>query len=265
MPCQPLKSGVLLACLFLATPTPADLLEVVARDVSSTLGTPDGLRTWRFSAVFSDPTNQVIAVAADPDVFAPIVFSTTDPRGLRNDGGVFAGLKAEDFAQFPMSAAWDSWVTIGADSFSDTDYSPLFLHNDGVNAFIVGAEWSEFEGGWFDSEPGTAETGLEVLLAQFTVGESFSVELSGNVVYVPGGCCKPVFGAFDASTSKPCSPVGCAADLDFDGGVGFPDLLIILDAWGSCSERCCSDIDADGEVGMSDVATLLQAWGACRS
>ena len=52
------------------------------------------------------------------------------------------------------------------------------------------------------------------------------------------------------------------ADLDFDGVVGFDDLLILLAAWGPCAE-CVEDLDASGDVGFSDLLLLLAAWGPC--
>jgi probable HAF family extracellular repeat protein len=57
-------------------------------------------------------------------------------------------------------------------------------------------------------------------------------------------------------------PVG---DLDGDGVVGFPDLLIVLGAWGPCPpppDHCPADIDRDGEVGFADLLIVLGKWGA---
>jgi hypothetical protein len=57
----------------------------------------------------------------------------------------------------------------------------------------------------------------------------------------------------------------CPADLDGDGQVGFADLLIVLEAWGSCPAEppCPADIDSDTVVGFGDLLALLTAWGAC--
>lgn len=55
-------------------------------------------------------------------------------------------------------------------------------------------------------------------------------------------------------------PVG---DLDFDGQVGVPDLLILLGNWGPCDDcsNCPADLDGDCTVGVKDLLTLLGNWG----
>ncbi|MFK7959014.1 MAG: hypothetical protein AB8G96_00680 [Phycisphaerales bacterium] len=55
-------------------------------------------------------------------------------------------------------------------------------------------------------------------------------------------------------------PIACAADLDFDGMVGFQDLLVILAAWDG---PCPGDLDGSGIVGFPDLVSLLAAWGPC--
>lgn len=49
-----------------------------------------------------------------------------------------------------------------------------------------------------------------------------------------------------------------AEDLDGDGGVGAPDLAILLSAWGSKGGP--ADLDGNGVVGAPDLARLLAAW-----
>jgi thiol-disulfide isomerase/thioredoxin len=53
-------------------------------------------------------------------------------------------------------------------------------------------------------------------------------------------------------------------DLDGDGMVAVPDLLILLGSWGPCGdcEHCPGDLDGDCAVGVSDVLELLANWGA---
>jgi hypothetical protein len=59
-------------------------------------------------------------------------------------------------------------------------------------------------------------------------------------------------------------PVGsCDADIDADGDVGFPDLLILLSDWGPCSGCCPADLDFDENVGFPDLLILLSNWGPC--
>ena len=51
-------------------------------------------------------------------------------------------------------------------------------------------------------------------------------------------------------------------DLDGDGIVGIADFLLLLAAWGTCTEECClADLDFDGEVGVTDFLLLLANWG----
>ena len=51
----------------------------------------------------------------------------------------------------------------------------------------------------------------------------------------------------------------CTGDLDFDGLVGFNDLLILLADWGGTD----ADLDGDDLVGFNDLLVLLAAWGPC--
>ena len=53
----------------------------------------------------------------------------------------------------------------------------------------------------------------------------------------------------------------CVGDVDGDGGVGFSDLLVILNDWGAAGGP--GDLDGDGNVGFSDVLVILNGWGAC--
>ncbi len=53
------------------------------------------------------------------------------------------------------------------------------------------------------------------------------------------------------------------ADLDDDGSVGVPDLLILLASWGECVDPgdCPADLTGDGSVGVPDLLDLLANWG----
>ena len=52
-------------------------------------------------------------------------------------------------------------------------------------------------------------------------------------------------------------------DLDGDGSVGVPDLLILLGNWGPCADcaDCAADLDDNCVVGVSDLLILLSNWG----
>ncbi len=57
-----------------------------------------------------------------------------------------------------------------------------------------------------------------------------------------------------------CQIIG---DIDGDGAVGTPDLLLLLGAWGPCDDcaGCPADIDGDCLIGTSDLLILLGNWG----
>ena len=56
----------------------------------------------------------------------------------------------------------------------------------------------------------------------------------------------------------------CLSDLDDSGDVGFADIVMLLNTWGSCgAPPCQGDLDDDGIVGFTDLVFLLGAWGPC--
>lgn len=59
-----------------------------------------------------------------------------------------------------------------------------------------------------------------------------------------------------------CPTLSCPADLDCDGQVRVPDLIILLAAWGETPGHA-ADFDGNGEVRVPDLIVLLAAWGAC--
>ncbi len=52
-----------------------------------------------------------------------------------------------------------------------------------------------------------------------------------------------------------------AGDLDFDGGVGVGDLLLLLQAWGPCG-GCAADLNGDGAVDLADLILVLVNWSS---
>jgi len=54
----------------------------------------------------------------------------------------------------------------------------------------------------------------------------------------------------------------CVGDLNGDLEVNIEDLLILIDAWGTC-EGCSSDFNGDGLVAIDDLLVLINAWGTC--
>jgi hypothetical protein len=66
----------------------------------------------------------------------------------------------------------------------------------------------------------------------------------------------PEFGAYEH----------CVGDVDFDGLVGFDDLLALNSNWGPCAGTCAQcpwDINRDGTVGFADQLAVLSSWGKC--
>ncbi|MBT8485536.1 MAG: hypothetical protein HKO59_01710 [Phycisphaerales bacterium] len=56
----------------------------------------------------------------------------------------------------------------------------------------------------------------------------------------------------------------CPADIDYDGVVGFGDLLGVLARWGPClGWGCEADIDDNGDIGFGDLLAVLSTWGPC--
>ena len=185
-----------------------------------------GLNTWRLYANFDDPTDQILAVSGN-DTQA-LIFSTTSMGGLINDGGAFVGLKQEDFAASPLTGARDTWLTLRVTTFAgnDTDYSPTFLNNDGVTNVLVDGmtSFSDDNDGWFDSNPGTQETGTSIAIAQFTVSsvegpDAGNISLSGNVDWVPGGNGDLTSTSFSVDTAGVPAP-GVLALLGLAGLAG---------------------------------------------
>ena len=61
----------------------------------------------------------------------------------------------------------------------------------------------------------------------------------------------------EGSSTCPCPP-----DLDGNGQVRVPDLIILLGAWGP-NPGHLADLDGSGEVRVPDLIILLAAWGPC--
>ena len=248
---------VIAAALTLPGVAAADFSHVEVRDVSGEALTPFALRTWRIYAIFTEPFEQALAVSGSEEV--PLAFATDDPDGLFNEGAALGGSKEEDFAAFPLTAPWDSWVTIGhtANTGNDTGYTSGFLNNDGVTAVIVGASWSDDNDGWLDLETKAPTSGPEVVIAQFTVGRLHGVWLTGSIIYGDRG--KPTIAPFSVSSPN----VTCPSDFDRSGDVGFEDLLLLQSSWGVCAGPCPADLNGNGAVEFTDLFALLWAWGPC--
>ena len=96
-----------------------------------------------------------------------------------------------------------------------------------------------------DSNAGSAE------LWEVTLGSHFPIISSEGI--------NRIFNYLDTH-SKP--EANCIADLTNDGEVGASDLLLIINAWGSC-DSCDEDLDNNGFVGITDILMIIDSWGTC--
>jgi hypothetical protein len=73
-----------------------------------------------------------------------------------------------------------------------------------------------------------------------------------------GGYCCPA----ELCVTIPDCSVPMPADLDGDGTVGVVDVLLMVRAWGACTdcEGCSADLDSDCAVGITDLLELLANW-----
>ncbi len=72
-------------------------------------------------------------------------------------------------------------------------------------------------------------------------------------------------GSADQIIDIPVVKVDLPGDLDGDGAVGVPDLLLLLGMWGQCNDcapgECVADLDGNCAVGVADLLLLLANWG----
>ncbi len=167
-----IKSGVVgVACamvvsLAVAGSASAQFLQVTIEEID--LGAPAGFVTYRVVAHFAGPDIMLAWGAIPP---ADLHFFTGNGVNLLNAGGPFSGFKDEDFALFPISEAYDSWVTVGSTELigNETNYVPGFIGSNGVNAAILGNAFDETDGLVFDDDPTSPVVGPDIVIAQFTI------------------------------------------------------------------------------------------------
>ncbi len=96
----------------------------------------------------------------------------------------------------------------------------------------------------------TLEPGVYTLRARALAADAFDIG-------------KPFFAGESALNLT--VEVTVLGDLDGDGTVGIVDFLLLLAAWGPCSDPCppsCpGDLDGDCVVGIIDFLALLSNWG----
>ncbi len=116
---------------------------------------------------------------------------------------------------------------------------------------------------------------IRITLTRTRDGESRSITLDETVRSIDRIHDGDVHGDFNLvlnftgmSTPEPgdCAggkQPGIPGDLNGDGSIGVPDLLILLANWGPCAEpaNCPADLDGNGNVGVPDLLLLLASWG----
>lgn len=145
-----------------------------------------GTTTYRIIANFSSPDDRLLAVSGNADFSA-----------LRYSGAVLVqdspGFEASSLQDSPFVASGpaDSWVSIGGNvdgGVTDTTFSPGFLNGASGVSVINGSFFEQLDnGGYFDIDPGTAENGGSVIIAQFTIANGASATYEATVDYDQGG------------------------------------------------------------------------------
>ena len=238
-------------------------------------GTQDGSR---FPGQFRVPP--LMGLAVDPtsgDLYA-VYFDTTNIVGGNSNVDVYF-TKSND-----QGSTWTTPVVINTDpnppgdqffSWIEVDHAGrlhiVFLdsrhtqQNDNVfNGFFdayyaysldQGDTWTEARltpQSWNSADEGNGG---------FFIGDYLGMAVGGDRIY-------PIYldtsaGSSDVYTNVIVFPSDVVGDLDGDGVVGSPDLLMLLAAWGPCDDcnNCPADLDGDCTVGTTDLLLLLGNWG----
>ena len=225
-----------------ATFTPGDAAAaVISVGGSAALGIPLQINT-KDGTFFQHPIG-----AADHTSPCSCLTGIPGFNTLKHDSFVTIGKKT-DLADQTQLIGLDSWTC------------RQLTGSDEVSWFVDGFPPQGNAGGGPDNPPD------QVLIGQFTVanpgpnafvsGQMFVNGIHTNVAGVVEEF--TIVALFDNGVS-----IGCVSDLDSDGVVGFPDLQVLLAAWGAnpCGPP---DIDGDGMVAVPDLLTLLAAWGPCQ-
>ena len=177
----------------------ASFAAVSGLSVTADEGLIAGTTTYRIFVNFDNDTDNLLAVSGNAAI-AALEFSADSM--LVQDSGAFDGLAFSDTPNIFDANGADSWVSIGGSwmtGSSDTSFSPDFLGGDGVASVINGSSFTQADnGGYFDSNPGTAETG-SVIIAQFTLSnDTTTASYSGTLSYGDGSN-TPVDQAFSVT------------------------------------------------------------------
>ncbi|MDX2114994.1 MAG: hypothetical protein SFZ24_05145 [Planctomycetota bacterium] len=146
--------------------------------------------------------------------------------------------------------------------FDDTpgDAAPPALFFAGAFAPVVGAvalNFAGWDGAAWSASAGDVDRPVFALAAFDEDGpgpDSSGLYVGGN--FLAAG---PIAAVRLARWGPPrVTPLLCP-DLSGDGAVNFPDLTLVLAAWGAASSP--SDVTQDGVVNFQDLTAVLSAWG----
>ena len=207
------------------------------------------------------------AVTAPPFVVAPLVdlagspldatlvwgggayFSATEPAAdpphnpLMDDGVGGAG-DVMSLIQFSGLQPGNYEITVyGFNAINPRELTSVILGDFG-DFSVIGGEW-----------PGSLIEGVVYTVLQWDVSPSGVLEIG----YVGG-----VWGHDGVVNGIQLRRI-VTGDLNGDGSVGVPDLLLLLNMWGPCGEctsgGCPADLDGDCNIGVDDLLILLANWG----
>ena len=155
-----------------------------------------GYDTYRIFVNFDNETDNLLAVSGNANI-AALEFEAS--HALFQNEGPLDGLLLGDRPHMFDETGADSWVTIGGNWMagqSDVSFSPDFLGGDGVASVINGSSFFQADnGGYFDSNPGTPETG-SVIIAQFTLPTQLQFAVFQGTLSYGDGSDTPVDQAF---------------------------------------------------------------------
>ncbi len=171
----------------------------------------------------------------------------------------------------PTSVITYSDIQGGWPGEGNIDANPLFVDSDGPDNNPDTWEDNDYRlsavSPCIDAADNTSvPADLPDLDADGDTGEPIPLDLDGNPRFVDdpatpdtgaGGCLPVDMGVYEYQEGS-SYPV----DLDGDGQVGVPDLIILLGAWGP-NPGHPADLDSNGEVRVPDLILLLAAWGTC--
>ena len=223
-------------------------------ELVNTGGAGPGLNTWRVYATFSNPAVDVLSVfgtAANPIDISSSTGWYQDPLGAATGNGINPLL----FTDFP-SLAYDSWVTVGAESSADGDITVVGLD---LNAFEAGQDLTSdgTAGGSWIAIPGevngtSPDAQGRVLIAQLTTDGTIVFDC--NLQYRESDGSSPL-----ATELSLVFQNGCPEDINGSGMVDIDDILAVLTQFG-CTGTCTGDLDGDGDVDVTDGLQVLGAF-----